>query len=1299
MPDPVAEYLRQYGQPKASDPVADYLGTYGKPDNGVGGVEGALLGVGMAGATMLEGIGNLVGADVSKVRRRREADAERVAGGGTDALVGAAVGGIATNVAVSMLPAVRVGRLLKGASRATRYAGMLASQAPVSAAIGAAGKEMSTTEMFADIGDKVSEDNAVSRRLHELGEGTGTRALTDVALDALTAGAVDVALRGGKAGYTGVRDWIRGKPSAPMGKGRLLTAGMPEAPPAATPQLNRGPIVTPPPAAALTPEEQAARGWEGLAEMEPQAGSGAWWRAQGAVPPERRLPRGPLVTPPPPPGPRLVPFESTRAGFTLAPVTGAIAGAGAGAVTGASFGDTPEERRRNSIIGAAVGAGVGGIGTAKLARLSTRGPSTTSHSSMSDPAVARVASKISFDPKRQIIPKWDSVKRAAAQFYDQFVEGAGGAEKLASNPPTPGLATAAKRFWTEMARTTSYVEPAALRMEEQLGPLFREMEQKGIGQAVGAYAAAKRALELARNGHVDKGFDLGDAAATVSRIEASFPEIVESSRKLTQYYKDLLEWKWREGVISDDQYQAIIKSGDYYIPFVRDFGLDKPTVMGMGSSTLNKIPGVRRMREGKASSAIVNPFHQAILDTFETSRRVAKQRATNAFADMLAVDPVAMSAIAREVPNPSSKAAVTAKNGTVIDVNIAGKRRYFEIMDERLARAFEALTPQTKDLGVKFLHAWGKVPLQTGVTTHPAFMLANFMRDQVSSAIRYPFALKQAGAGAVIGGAAGSLDGDEDGVLIGAIAGFGAGALAPNTYRTLQAMLDILSNTKSPVVAPAQAGAFIGALAAGDDGESRLKGALMGAAIGAGVGTAAIKFGDKDIVREWVREGGPGHGYFARTPFEAKQVMRDLMRHPGFDVADVITPHGWWDAITMVNRAIEQAPRLARYKYLTGTGAMPSGTTIPRPEAIISGKDISVNFERHGSSGAAKFLRDTQAFWNPAVQGIKWTGRTIKDPRAWGVIGGLLTAPSLALWWMNHDDPNYQRRPMAEKLMFWHIPKGDGNFWKIQKPHEIGWAFASLPEQFAQYLYEKDATRFGLAMKDVLGQVVSGVFPAPTLPKAAVEVALNHDTFRNRPIESLTDKSVLPRDRYDDRTSSFGTIVGQATGSAGVGPKKVDHAVRALTGTSGRFMAEEVGKVGRAFGLDPRGSDFTPVGEDRSEFSRFTTQPGVPTDDENLVWELFERSEQAWNSWRRRKEAGDDANISMFELEHEQDLDTYEVVNPVIRRMRELGRERRKVMGDRALTKEQRDHELLMISEESAQAATEALNRLKELQQ
>src|SRR5690606_26644903 len=200
------------------------------------------------------------------------------------------------------------------------------------------------------------------------------------------------------------------------------------------------------------------------------------------------------------------------------------------------------------------------------------------------------------------------------------------------------------------------------------------------------------------------------------------------------------------------------------------------------------------------------------------------------------------------------------------------------------------------------------------------------------------------------------------------------------------------------MAAGAATGAAAGALS---DEENRIERALIGAGLGLGIGgigpqlvrsAAAMSdiLGDRDVYREWLREGGSGFSEFYGRPEDARRLVRQLMGDRSLR-RTILLPV---DGARSLGRILEEAPRLARYKAMRKAGA-------DIPEAIAASRDVSLDFANIGAD--MKPAAAVTAFFNAKVQGWDKLVRMLRQPRTWALGASMITAPSIALWAINKD--------------------------------------------------------------------------------------------------------------------------------------------------------------------------------------------------------------------------------------------------------------------------------------------------------
>ncbi|MDX2260699.1 MAG: LPD38 domain-containing protein [Gemmatimonadales bacterium] len=575
-------------------------------------------------------------------------------------------------------------------------------------------------------------------------------------------------------------------------------------------------------------------------------------------------------------------------------------------------------------------------------------------------------------------------------------------------------------------------------------------------------------------------------------------------------------------------------------------------------------------------------------------------------------------------------AETTGRGGEIINLLHDGSPVAYEVVDRDFYNAFAAFDPIQRTIFGKLLGGARK-SLQTGVTILPDFAVANLIRDNAQVAVQNTRLVQQVvGAGA--GAVTGAVVDDENrvrGALLGAGFGTGAGVLLPQAYRTMQAVADIA--------------------------------------------------GGSEVYREFLRQGGSTHGYYGQTkkPAEILREMRGLK-------PSIVKPSRWWGVLQAIGNASEQAPRLATFKQATANGATAT-------EAISQARDVSLNFAQSGSG--TKGVTNATAFWNPKVQGWDKLSRMLKDPKTATAAAAALTAPTIALWNVNKDNPEYWERPLWERNAFWLIPREEGGFWRMPKPFELGFLFASLPERFLdfQHRYRSpddgdpgETLRHG--MQEMGSSTLDGIVPMPNAMRPVIEQAANYDFFRGRPI--VPNTRVAPAYQYDERTSAAMRALGQLTGAS---PQRLEHMVRSTTGGLGGVALDLADRSVRAVG-----GESGPVPSDQGPpvvgllTKRFTTKSTGMTETEAGVRRRAEGA-QTLRATLRKVGKEDPEKAAKMEAQAAGKLAAGEELIAIESALRELASERRAVALDRSRSSEKRKADLEALDAERRALAKEGL--------
>ncbi len=276
------------------------------------------------------------------------------------------------------------------------------------------------------------------------------------------------------------------------------------------------------------------------------------------------------------------------------------------------------------------------------------------------------------------------------------------------------------------------------------------------------------------------------------------------------------------------------------------------------------------------------------------------------------------------------------------------------------------------------------------------------------------------------------------------------------------------------------------------------------------------------------------------------------------------------DAIGFISDMIESGPRYATYKMMRESGMSPQ-------ESFYEAMDITVNFRRGGT--VSRQINKFVPFFNANMQGLdkffrwitveemsgkKGRGKAIAKRTAMyitanAVLGAIVYAIN------NYDDEaeeNYEQLSTYTKNSFWVIPIGDGKYFAIPKPREIGVLSSFFETCMERYIGENEHAFddfYSYATENFLPAIANDIAQAPV--NGVKETGMNiigsfgligvfgylgaNRDFLGRPIVSSGLQNLEPKDQYTDRTSKLAYYIGQATGGS---PQEIDFFFQQVLG-------------------------------------------------------------------------------------------------------------------------------------------------------
>ncbi|MEK4142136.1 LPD38 domain-containing protein [Paenibacillus sp. FSL M7-0547] len=258
--------------------------------------------------------------------------------------------------------------------------------------------------------------------------------------------------------------------------------------------------------------------------------------------------------------------------------------------------------------------------------------------------------------------------------------------------------------------------------------------------------------------------------------------------------------------------------------------------------------------------------------------------------------------------------------------------------------------------------------------------------------------------------------------------------------------------------------------------------------------------------------------------------------------------------------AVEIAPRLSEFKRIQAQGG-------DLHAALMAAQDLTVNFKRRGAlSGEVDKIFP---YFNATMQGLDKTVRTYKDNPTKAIMKSVLavTLPTMALYALNYDDPEYKKLSNRTKDAFLMIPRGDGTFIKIAKPQEQGSIFSDIPERLMRLFAEEDPAAFrdfadrmrttfippGIQGMTGKRGVIGGLL-GDTILGPGVDVVANESWSGAQVVPAYLD-NLSPGLQADAKTTNIARKIGELTYGTPIeqSPKKLDYLARQYTGWLGQF--------------------------------------------------------------------------------------------------------------------------------------------------
>ena len=249
-------------------------------------------------------------------------------------------------------------------------------------------------------------------------------------------------------------------------------------------------------------------------------------------------------------------------------------------------------------------------------------------------------------------------------------------------------------------------------------------------------------------------------------------------------------------------------------------------------------------------------------------------------------------------------------------------------------------------------------------------------------------------------------------------------------------------------------------------------------------------------------------------------------------------------------------------KAMRANEATPDNLRSQLLDAAFKSRDTAVDASRMGASMRA--YNQMFAFGNIKLQDTDVVASSIvKNPIVTMTkILGKITLPSVILWAINHDDPDYQELPQWQKDFTWLIPIGSTTpsplhvdqarergetpkssalfFFRFPKPWAMGLTFGSGPERLLEAYWRENPKAFDDFAKNIYQ--ASGPEFVPTAAAPIVEQFANRSTFTNRTLIPSAQEKYLPEYQYTPYTTELTKSLGKIIGAfPGISQLKMDN--------------------------------------------------------------------------------------------------------------------------------------------------------------
>jgi hypothetical protein len=398
------------------------------------------------------------------------------------------------------------------------------------------------------------------------------------------------------------------------------------------------------------------------------------------------------------------------------------------------------------------------------------------------------------------------------------------------------------------------------------------------------------------------------------------------------------------------------------------------------------------------------------------------------------------------------------------------------------------------------------------------------------------------------------------------------------------------------------------------------------------------------------------------------------------------TPKGWLEIAARFSEIMEEASRTQEFaRALAQTG--------DQRLAGFAARDVTIDFQRMGT--AIRVANQVVPFMNAAIQDVDKIARTFgaeggrRSAQATALGLATITAPTIALYLLNRDDPNYQELSAARRDLFWNIPRFRFNdeqgrvervgFISIPIPFLQGVLFKTVPERTMRWLDQQDPEPFDGMARRILDAATPPLIPGGLLPP--LQVIANYDFFRDRPIVPAAEERLLRQEQAGPLQGETVRLLAKAMDAS---PRDVEHIITQYTGGLGELGLSATDAVLRLVGVErpggqpERGVQGVPVlGKILQSF--LVNEPTINSRSVEKFYERYEEVMAVMATTREMARQGRNEDVRGMVDAYRTDLATYKLYLQTSDAMAQLRDAINRVRSNKNISVEEREQQILLL--------------------